>query len=419
MRRVMIDLALLLACAAMTQAQAVPSSRPSAPDASSRALQAPPPLITPQAAAPKNDYANPDNWLCRPGLAKERDACAVDLSTTVIAADGKTTLEPFTADPVAPIDCFYVYPTVSNDPGGNATMQAETEEKAAIRMQFARFASKCRLYAPLYRQATLTALYAAVVGHPIPVDRDMIYNDVLDAWNYYLAHDNHSRGVVLIGHSQGANVLMFLIKNEIDGKPLQARVVSALLLGANVPVPQGKNVGGVFQYMPLCTARAQIGCVVSYVSFRNTQPPTADGRFGHVPGENMQAACANPAALAGGSGELHAYLGTKGVGFIGDAEARPAPWLKSGPLITTPFVSVPGMLSGECVTRDGLTYFSVTVQGQPSGARVSDIPGDVVVNGQVRPAWGLHLIDVNLAMGNLVDIVGEQSKAFLATASKK
>jgi hypothetical protein len=88
----------------------------------------------PQAAALKNDYANPDNWLCRPGLAKEKDACAVDLSTTVIAADGKTTLEPFTADPVAPIDCFYVYPTVSNDPGGNATMQAETEEKAAIRI---------------------------------------------------------------------------------------------------------------------------------------------------------------------------------------------------------------------------------------------------------------------------------------------
>jgi hypothetical protein len=77
------------------------------------------------------------------------------------------------------------------------------------------------------------------------------------------------------------------------------------------------------------------------------------------------------------------------------------------------------MLSGECVTRDGLTYFSVTVAREPSGARVGDITGDVVVNGQVRPAWGLHLIDVNLAMGNLVDIVGEQSKAFLVTASKK
>jgi hypothetical protein len=32
----------------------------------------------------------------------------------------------------------------------------------------------------------------------------------------------------------------------------------------------------------------------------------------------------------------------------------------------------------------------------------------------VNASWGLHLIDVQLAMGNLVAIVGEQGKAFLA-----
>ena len=46
------------------------------------------------------------------------------------------------------------------------------------------------------------------------------------------------------------------------------------------------------------------------------------------------------------------------------------------------------------------------------------IVGDVMANGQVNADWGLHLIDVNLAMGNLVDIVREQGKAYLA-ASKK
>ena len=53
------------------------------------------------------------------------------------------------------------------------------------------------------------------------------------------------------------------------------------------------------------------------------------------------------------------------------------------------------------------------------GPRDSDIVGDVVVNGQVLADWGLHLIDVNLTMGNLLDIVGRQSKAYLATAAKK
>jgi len=28
--------------------------------------------------------------------------------------------------------------------------------------------------------------------------------------------------------------------------------------------------------------------------------------------------------------------------------------------------------------------------------------------------WGLHLVDVNLAMGNLLDIVAQQGKAFAA-----
>src|SRR5215470_20354171 len=61
-------------------------------------------------AVAKNDYSNGDNWLCRPG---RQDVCAVDLTTTVISASGKLTRESWAANPNAPIDCFYVYPTVS------------------------------------------------------------------------------------------------------------------------------------------------------------------------------------------------------------------------------------------------------------------------------------------------------------------
>ncbi len=372
----------------------------------------------PNAPAAKNDYGDGDNWLCRPDLPKEKNACNVDLSTTIISADGKLTPEPWAADPNAPIDCFYIYPTVSNDPGGNSDMLPGPEEKAVIRSQFARFASKCRPYAPLYRQATLTALRAAAIGQPIPVDRALVYNDVLDAWNYYLAHDNHGRGVVLIGHSQGSGVLTLLIKNEIDGKPVQSQIVSALLLGTNLPVPKGKDVGGAFQHIPLCHAAAQTGCVITYVSFRATQPPSSSSRFGKVAGENMVAACTNPAALAGGSGELHAYFGTKGVGFTA-SEATPESWLKSGAPIATPFVSMPGLLTAECVSNENFSYLAISVHGDPAGPRASTIVGDVVVNGQTLPEWGLHLIDVSEAMGNLLDIVAQQSTAFLTSSPKK
>src|SRR6185436_10040211 len=243
-------------------------------------------------AAEPNDYGRAETWLCRPGRA---DACAVDLATTVVAANGKLKRESFRANARPAIDCFYVYPTVSLDKSPNSDMLAGDEERRVIRSQFARFAQECRPFAPLYRQVTLTSLRATIAGQPMAVDRALAYNDVRDAWNHYLAHDNAGRGVVLLGHSQGSGLLTQLIRNDIDGKPVQSRLVSALLLGTNLPVPRGRS-------------SKQVGCVVTYASFRSNVPPPATSRFGRVTGDGLKAGCANPAALAGGSGPLHAYL---------------------------------------------------------------------------------------------------------------
>ena len=79
------------------------------------------------------------------------------------------------------------------------------------------------------------------------------------------------------------------------------------------------------------------------------------------------------------------------------------------------FVSVPGLLTAECVSNEKGSYLAITVHGDPSDPRTDEITGDVVANGQVLADWGLHLIDVNLAIGNLVDIVHQQSKVYLAT----
>ena len=355
-----------------------------------------------------NDYSADASWLCRPG---RQDACASDLTTTVVAADGALTREAWNTDPAAAIDCFYVYPTVSTDPTPNSDMIADAPEKGVVRSQFARFGSRCRTYAPMYRQITLTALRAGIAGKPMAVDRALAYNDVADAWNYYLTHDNKGRGVVLVGHSQGSGILTQLIRREIDGKPIQSRIVSALLLGTSLPVPSGKDVGGAFQHLPLCRSAQQTGCVITYASFRSSVPPPADSRFGRVQGENMVSACTNPAALGGGSGELHAYLASAGRSITGSA-AEPPPWVIPEKPIDTPFVSVPGLLTAQCVSNDKGSYLEVTVHGDPSDPRTDDIAGDVVTNGQVQANWGLHLIDVNLAMGNLLDIVRQQSQAY-------
>jgi len=361
-------------------------------------------------APPKpNDYADGKTWLCRPG---RQDACAIDHTTTVVAADGKLSKETWTADPNAPIDCFYVYPTISTDPTPNSDMNADPAELNVIKQQFARFASKCKPYAPLYRQVTLVGLRRMLApGATVTLDQGLQYDDVKDAWNYYLKNDNKGRGVVLVAHSQGSFILNRLIHDEIDGKPIQSKLVSAILLGTTLAVPKGKDVGGSFQHVPLCHAATQTGCVITFASFRSTVPPPANTLFGRVPDAAMAAACTNPAALAGGSGELRAYLDKTGRTITTNAPGKP--WVTPEQPIETPWVSVPGLLTAKCASNENASgYLEVTVHGDPADPRVDDIVGDIGAAPNVLANWGLHLIDVNLVMGNLLDIVSQQTKVY-------
>ena len=368
---------------------------------------------TPTAPAPAaqtpNDYSLDASWLCRPG---KQDACAVDLNTTIVKADGSFTREAWKGDANAPIDCFYVYPTVSTDATPLSDMTADPAELNVVRQQFARFASVCRTYAPLYRQVTLVGLRRSIAGGGggPALSKGPQYDDVRDAWRHYLEHDNRGRGVVLIGHSQGSFILAELIRQEIDGKPVQSRLVSAILLGATMSVPAGKDVGGSFQQIPLCRKPGQVGCVITYVSFRATSPPPANTRFGKVTEPGMVAACTNPAALGGGSAPLHSYLDASGRSIVG--VSPPPPWVVPERPIDTPWVSVPGLLSARCTSNEHATYLEITVNAVPSDPRADNIAGDLGAGTQILTDWGLHLIDVNLGMGNLVEIVRQQSRAW-------
>jgi hypothetical protein len=222
------------------------------------------------------------------------------------------------------------------------------------------------------------------------------------------------RGVVLVGHSQGSGLLTRLIKEEIDGKPAQKLLVSAILMGTVLPVPDGKLVGGAFTSIPLCQSPSQTGCAIAYSSFRQTAlPPPDNSRFGIVRGPKaagMQASCVNPSALAAkldGVGHAQAYFGSSLL-----AGAAPYPWLQ-GQTIATPFVSVPGMITAQCVQTGPYNVLAISVIPAPAGSpRANDIPGDLVIFGKLQADWGLHLIDANLFMGNLVDDVDAEAKAW-------
>jgi hypothetical protein len=359
-------------------------------------------------AAAASPSASSTVWLCRPGLAN--DPCTSSLTATVVRARGTTYVQRARPAKDPPIDCFYVYPTVSTQSTVNANLHIDPQERAVAVAQASRFSQVCRVYAPMYPQLTVSAIRKGIT----PQAAATAYLGVLSAWNDYLAHDNHGRGVVLIGHSQGASLLIALIKNVVDQNAAERHLlVSALLMGGNVTVPTGQAVGGDFAHIPACQRNSQTGCVVAYSTF--SSPPPPDSFFGRVgtsisalsglaptSAAGLQVLCTNPAALAGGTRRLTPYFPTKPFPGTGSGLQYGS---TSKRVVRTPWVSYPSLYSAQCESSGGATWLQVT-----------DIAGSKdhrpVVEPVLGPKWGLHLDDVNLALGNLVDLVHDESVSY-------
>ncbi len=339
-------------------------------------------------------YDGTRHWICHPDLAT--DVCRPQ-PETVFTADGTVTHRPgLTAGAPPTIDCFYIYPTESQDPGVSADLNIGPTELAVVRAQVARYASVCRVFAPVYRQVTLRGLFSGGLGSPAQA---LAYGDVLDAWRTYLAQQSHGRGVVLIGHSQGAALLIKLMHDEIDPKPaVRSRLVSAILMGGGVEVPEGKDVGGVFQHIPACRAATQTDCVITFASFPTDALPEPGGSlFGRDPAPGQQVLCVDPVALAGHkTATTVIYRRSILLGAITG--------LSPG---DDPYVVLPGTLTARCVRGNGFTVLAY------APASASDKrPVDILLRETLGSSWGLHLYDANLAQDDLIAVVGTQASAW-------
>lgn len=347
-------------------------------------------------------------WLCHPGTTP--DPCETPLDTTVIAADGSTSVQTPVRPPAAdrPVDCFYVYPTVSNQLGPNATKAKDPEILAIPKFQASRFSPGCRMFAPVYRQATVPA----VAGNFAPPIAEKAYADVVEAWRQYLAKDNGGRGVILIGHSQGTIMLRHLIAQEIDPDPAaRARLVGAFILGGNVTTKAGQPTGGDFQHVPICTQGGEDGCVVAYSTystdpgvfstFGNTNTDALHFAFGTPAGAGYEVACTDPGPLSGLSGPASLVIPTTpfppgpiAVGIIATS---------NGPIPTAPTTWVEGFAyTGACRTINGAHIYRYEPVG--SGRRLNESP----------PTWGTHLVDMNLGVERLTTIAARQTHTWLA-----
>jgi hypothetical protein len=336
-------------------------------------------------------------WLCKPGKAS--DPCSTSLRTTLISPTGKV-IGRITPRPVRNprIDCFYLYPTVSTQTTRNSNLKVEPAQRAIARMQAARYSQYCRVFAPMYRQQTLPALESAV---PItPEETRIAYRSALAGWKLYMRRYNRGRGFVLIGHSQGSEVLRELISRVIDPSPrLRARMLSALLLGGNVEVREGRGIGGDFNSIPACRSPRQLSCVVAFSTFNGPVP--ADSAYGRVngpfnPGDPLisDVLCTNPAAPGGGIAPIDTIYRSGfdiSLAFTGLPQRR----------VKTPWVEMRGGYRARCASG-----------GDADVLQIRSRRGAPVLNPLPDPTWGLHVTDANIALGNLLDLVRTQISSY-------
>ena len=347
---------------------------------------------TPKAKAPATV------WLCRPGLAQ--NPCTGDLDTLVVPAVGRSIVRPIAVAKNPPVDCFYAYPTVSQQPGLNANLDIEANEINVAYSQAGPFSQVCRVFAPMYRQVTVHGLFG-LTGPQVKSSLDTSYNSLLSGFRAFLAQVPKNRRFVVLGHSQGAAMLIRLVRSQIDPNPaLRSRLLSALIIGGNLTVKRGSKLGGAFSHIPLCSSGHQLGCAIAYSAFSQSEPPTADSFFG-IPGQgvslmwgqtsksaSLEVACTSPAAFSKGFARLNPRWPDRshpGVGYF----------------------TYPTLYRGQCTTDHGAHYLDVAAE--PSTSYPAAVhPNERPLVQSLGSQWGLHMDDVNIAQGDLVAFVARQ-----------
>ncbi|MBV9369063.1 MAG: DUF3089 domain-containing protein, partial [Frankiales bacterium] len=177
---------------------------------------------------------------------------------------------------------------------------------------------------------------------------------------------------------------------QVDPNPsLRRRMALAILLGANVTTQTGKLTGGSFAHLPLCSRPLEHGCVIAYSSFPSQPPALAlfgrpglgvSALSGETRRDGLSVACVNPVGISNRKAFLRPYAPTALVPTAG---------------VTTPWVAMTGAFTATCKRGGGATWLEV-VPAKPSAQT------NALLSQSLGPIWGYHLVDVTIALGDLV-----------------
>jgi hypothetical protein len=328
------------------------------------------------------EYDAETQWVCEPGAPL--DTCKTPLTTTEIAADGARAVRT-PAAAKSDVDCFYVYPTVDLElvPGNHTDFRDPRRERNTTLAQAGPFAEVCNVWAPLYRQVTIGTYLRS--KERLEAGLAIAFADVEAAFREYLKLAPANHKIVVVGHSQGAEMVVRLVKKFFDGDPaMRERLLLAMPIGGDVEDDTFANV-------PPCTKPLQTGCFVAYRSYAAGEPIEMPERWHPRPGHTI--ACVNPASVDGGTGRFSRAF------FPANGDARR--FMRNVENVETPFVAFRDHYSGKCVTdASGFSYLEIAESS----------PGPIDIHRHFMK-MGLHLVDMQIPNGDLVDMVRHREVA--------
>lgn len=185
-------------------------------------------------------------------------------------------------------DVFFIHPTSFTANFYRAPWNASLDDEelnaktdlGSMLNQATVFNTRCRIFAPRYRQAHLKAF---ILKENPKKDSaiSLAYADVRSAFLYYMKHFNQGKPIIIASHSQGTIHAIKLMQEFFDGTPLQQKLICAYLVGW--PVRETE-----FKHIPAGDSAAQTNC---YVAWRSYKYGYTDGFASIVPGK---IACVNP-----------------------------------------------------------------------------------------------------------------------------
>ncbi|MFP6659994.1 MAG: DUF3089 domain-containing protein [Myxococcota bacterium] len=227
-------------------------------------------------APPAPDYAQPESWAARPGMRSP-------------ALEVPPGLAPGEAQWTELVHVFFLHPTTyfwrfAWNAGIHGWL-ANRIVDVTLRDQASAFNAAGRIFAPRYRQLTLSGF----LGHPEAMEKGLAlaYSDVRRAFQYFLDHENEGRPILLVGHSQGSRLLLRLLDEFYREGDLRERLVAAYPIGTRTIQEGDRQKPGA---LPICRTPEQSGCLISWRTFAPGSP------WGPGPDEDASedVVCINP-----------------------------------------------------------------------------------------------------------------------------